>query len=408
MNTALILECLHQHAPLSRARLAEMTGLNKATVSSLVRELLDAQYIRENGLNTGDTGRPSIQLELNPAAGAIIGAEIGVDFVSVLLTDFSAGMLWRLYERTSHLDGRDAILKRVVKGLSQARDAARQVGLPVLGAGLGAPGLVDVATGTLLFAPNLGWADVPLRQPLEDCFDFPVYVDNEANLAALGEAYFGAAEDARYVLYIHSSVGLGAGVVLDRRILSGVAGYAGEVGHMTVEPNGPPCACGNHGCWETVASQRALFDRIHAAVAGGRASWLVEATDGRLDQITIQLVIAAARRRDAVALDAIAETGRYLGIGLAGLINLLNPERVVFGGMLSLAHEYLLPTMKAEIERRALRWSREGADIVIAKYGPDACAIGGVATVYHRVLSRPLAAREPRDGKSRHPDALRF
>ncbi|MFN8474955.1 MAG: ROK family transcriptional regulator [Anaerolineae bacterium] len=408
MNTALILECLHQHAPLSRARLADMTGLNKATVSSLVRELLEAQYIRENGLNTGDTGRPSIQLELNPAAGAIIGAEIGVDFISILLTDFSAGVLWRLYERTSHLDGQDAILERVARGLEQAREAAQQAGLPVLGVGLGVPGLVDVATGTLLFAPNLGWTDVPLRQALEARFDFPIYVDNEANLAALGEAYFGAAENVRYVLYIHSSVGLGAGVVLDRRILSGTAGFAGEVGHMTVEPEGALCACGNHGCWETVASQRALFERIRAAINAGCESWLIEATEGRLDQITIQLVIAAARRGDAVALDALGETGHYLGIGLAGLINLLNPECIVFGGMLSLAHEYLLPPMKAEIERRALRWSREGADIVIAKYGPDACAIGGVATVYHRVLSRPLAAREPRNGKSRHADAFRF
>ena len=234
MNTALILECLHQHAPLSRARLAEMTGLNKATVSSLVRELLDAQFVRENGLNTGDTGRPAIQLELNPTAGAIIGAEIGVDFISILLTDFSAGVLWRVYERTSHLDGQEAILERLSIGLGQAQDAAQKVGLPVLGLGLGVPGLVNVATGNVLFAPNLDWTDVPLRQALESRFSFPIHVDNEANLAALGEAYFGAAEGARHVLYIHSSVGLGAGVVLDRRILSGVAGLAGEVGHMTL------------------------------------------------------------------------------------------------------------------------------------------------------------------------------
>ncbi len=394
MNTALILECLHQHAPLSRARLAVMTGLNKATVSSLVRELLDAQFVRENGLNTGDTGRPAIQLELNPGAGAIIGGEIGVDFTSILLADFSAGVLWRVYERTSHLDDQRAVLERIVAGLEQARDAAHKAGLPVLGLGLGVPGLVDVATGTVLFAPNLGWTDVPLRQALESRFDFPIYVDNEANLAALGEVYFGAAEDARYVLYIHSSVGLGAGVVIDRRILAGVAGLAGEVGHMTLEPDGPLCTCGNYGCWETFASQRALFRRIRDAVAAGRETWLTEATEGRLDPLTIQLVIAAAKRGDAVTLEALAETGRYLGIGLAALINLLNPERVVFGGMLSLAHEYLLPPMRAEIERRALRWSREGADIVIAAYGPDACAIGGVATVYHRVLSRPLAVRE--------------
>jgi len=387
MNVALILECLRRAAPLSRAKLANITGLNKTTVSSLVKELIGAGYVRETGLEPNEIGRPSIKLELNPQAGYILGAEIGVDFVAVILTNFAADVLWRRRESTVGLNDRAVILERAIALIREARS---QAGEPsILGLGLGVPGLVDVASGTLLFAPNLRWSDVPLRQLLEAEFDFPVWVDNEATMAALGESYFGAARGADFVLYVSSGVGLGGGLVLNRRILPGAAGFAGEAGHMTVDPAGPRCNCGNRGCWETYVSQSAVFQRVRQAVAGGQRSWLEKATGGALNLLTVPLVVEAAQRGDAVARAALEETGRYLGIGLASLINLLNPQRVVLGGIMSLAHEFLWPSLQAEVRERALRWPRETAEIVIAAYGEDSCLMGGIATVYHHVLSQP-------------------
>lgn len=390
MNIALILECLHRDAPLSRAQLAQITGLNKTTVSSLVKELLDARFVRENGMDSGDKGRPAIRLNLNPNAGCIIGAEIGVDFISAILTDFSAEVLWQHKESTTDLRGQEVILSRAMEILRDACAHAQRES--ILGLGLGAPGLVDVSTGTLLFAPNLRWTDVPLRRMLESQFNFPIYVDNEASMAALGESYFGAARGSDFVLYVSSGVGLGGGIVLNRRILPGVAGFAGEVGHMTIDPNGRQCNCGNFGCWETYVSQWAVFRRVRDAITAGQASSLVEATQGDLEKLTIPSVVEAARGGDAVARAALEETGRYLGIGLANLINALNPQRVVFGGILSLAHEFLLPVINAVVRERALRWSRETAEIVIASYGADACVMGGVATVYHHALSQPRSS----------------
>jgi glucokinase len=218
-----------------------------------------------------------------------------------------------------------------------------------------------------------------------------VYVDNEANMAALGESYFGAARNAEYVLYVSAGVGLGGGIVLSRRILTGAAGFAGEFGHMTMDPNGPRCNCGNNGCWETFASQWAVFRRIREAVAAGQPSALVEVTQNDLDRLNFSMVAEAASAGDAVACAALDETGRYLGIGLANLINALNPQRVVFGGILSLAHERLLPVINEVICQRALRWSRETTEVVIATHGGDACAMGGIAAVYHQVLSKPRA-----------------
>ena len=177
--------------------------------------------------------------------------------------------------------------------------------------------------------------------------------------------------------------------MVNRRILAGTAGFAGEVGHMTIDPNGPVCNCGNRGCWETFVSQWAVFRRVREAVERGQASTLREAAGGDFDRLTIPMVVEAAAQGDAVARAALEETGRYLGIGLANLINALNPQRIVFGGILTLAHEFLMPVIEAVIRERALRWSRETAELVIATHGSDACVMGGIATVYHHVLSEP-------------------
>jgi len=390
MNIALILECLRRDAPLSRAALAHITGLNKATVSSLVKELLVSHFVHETGIDSREKGRPSIQLNLNPKAGSIIGAEVGVDFISVILTNFAAEVLWRHKESTAHLNGQEPILNRLMEILQEASLQAQMLGQRLLGMGLGLPGLVDSASGTLLFAPNLNWTNVPIRSLLQRKFNFTVYVNNEANMAALGESYFGAARDSDFVLYVATGVGLGGGIVLNRQVLPGAAGFAGEVGHMTMDPNGPRCNCGNFGCLETYVSQWALFRRVREAIEGGQESSLGEMTGGDLDSLTLSLIIEAADKGDKVALDAFQETGRYLGIGLANLINALNPQLVVFGGIYSLAHKHLLPAIREVIQQRALRWSRETTELVLPAYGEDACAMGGVATVFHHILSQPL------------------
>ncbi len=388
MNLALILSYLREHRRLSRSQLAKITGLTKATVSSLVKELIDRKFVREIGLSSRAIGRPSIALELNPEAGYIIGSEIGVDFVSVLLTNFSAEPLFRASEDTTALQGeRQAVLDCTLGLVRRAMDQVEQRGGELLGLGLGVPGLVDVDSGRLLFAPNLGWKDVPLRDILEEQFHFPVHVDNEANLAALGESYFGAGRELNFVLFVSSGVGLGGGIVYHKEVLQGASGLAGEIGHMTMDPNGLRCNCGNMGCWETLVSQGAVFRRVAEMAASGRQSVLAERV------LTIPLVVEAAGQGDRVALEALRETGRYLGIGIANLINAFNPELVVFGGILSRAQEFLLPPIQEEVSRRALLWSQDKTRLVIARHGTDACAIGGVASVYHRLLSQPTLKR---------------
>jgi predicted NBD/HSP70 family sugar kinase len=216
----------------------------------------------------------------------------------------------------------------------------------------------------------------------------PLIVDNEANIAALGEHYFGAAQGHDEVLYISAGVGLGGGIVHDGQVFSGVAGVGAEFGHMTMDPDGELCSCGNFGCWETQVSQRALFRHIRGSFEQGEKGPLFELTNGGV-VLTVPMVVDAARAGDGVALGALEKIGRDLGIGIASLVNALNPELVVCGGILSLAGEFLMPAATKEFEQRSLRWNREAAEVVLAEHGFDAAAMGGVAAVYETILSQP-------------------
>lgn len=391
MNLALILHALRTDAPLSRADLATRTGLNKASVTSMVRELIAHGWVKELGVSSAavEVGRPRINLAPDPDAGCFIGAEINVDFISIIIANFAVEVISRRFESTLHLHSQEAVLDRFLFLVQESVEQVRSKAGILFGVGIGVPGLVDVAAGKLLFAPNLNWHDVSLRDVVQAVVDAPVYVMNEANQAALGERYFGAGRDSNFMLYVSSGIGIGGGIVSNGRLIEGATGFAGEVGHMTVVRDGRPCNCGNHGCWETEAGQRALFRRIETAVRGGKPSWLVEATSGNLERMNIALVVQAARRGDEVALQALQETGEWLGIGLASLMNVLNPQSVVFGGPLSTAHEFLLPVIRDTISRRAWDWTHDQAEIVLADHGQDAAVFGGVASVYRAVLNKP-------------------
>lgn len=397
-NLSTVLTHLRQYAPISRAALAEMTGLNRATITRLVRELIQHGFVREVGFQSVRAGRPSILLQLDPNAGCIIGAEIEVKFGSVILTDLVSNILWRQEVDFGDNDEPNSTLHCIAELIRHAGSKAGEMHRHVLGLGMSLPGLVDVSSGVLLFAPNMRWSDVPVKKWLENEFSIPIYVDNKANMAALAESYFGSARDSNYVLYINITAGVGAGIVLNQHILPGASGLAGEAGHMTIDPNGPKCNCGNYGCWETYVSALAVFRRVRDSILAGQESQLADVVKDGFERITIRHIVEAAQNGDRVALAAFEETGFYLGVGLANLINALNPQQVVLGGYLTQAYEFLLPVILKTVQERALRWPREAAKIVLATYMDDASLMGAVATVYSQVLSNPNQAFKARSG----------
>jgi predicted NBD/HSP70 family sugar kinase len=389
LNRSIVLERLWVASPLSRADLASATGLNKTTISNLVDELIAAGFVREAGRNASAGGRPGMLLELDAEAGWMIGAEIGVGRLHVVLANLRATIVWRQQVEFGLGEDLESVLDKLTSLLRQARQYSQHSQRHLMGAGVTVPGLVDVTSGRLIFEPNMGWREVPLRQLLQARLNLPVHVDNDANAAALAERYFGVAQDVDTFAYVVANIGLGAGLVMGGQLYPGVSGYAGEAGHTTIDPDGPLCRCGNRGCWERLASQRALIERLEAGLRAGEASLLETAGKDDRPALTLEAILEAARQDDPLTRRALSETAVYLGIGIANLVNLLNPKLVAFGGSLSLAHEYLLPIAREVVEARAMCELRQATKIVVSAFQSDACVIGGAALVLHELLSRP-------------------
>jgi glucokinase-like ROK family protein len=396
-NLAVVLNCVWEaDAPISRTHIVEMSGLNKGTVGSLLTDLEKWGFVKESGVSDPRPGRPAALMDINPDGGRVIGAEIGVDFISIILTDLKAQVIWsRKIESTGVAFARnqDWVLQQAEALVHEAIRWASHYPCRLLGIGLVVPGLVDHHSGTLLFAPNLQWRNVPLRDMWRQRFQMPVIVENDAKASALGEQMLGVAKQVDSFIYLCGGVGLGGSFVIDRKLYGGMGGFAGEVGHMTLDPNGPMCNCGNRGCWETLVSPTAIIQRVRQEVIEGRTPNFFMDPDisGNPDRIRMKHIVQAAIQGEPVVLKALDEVGRYLGIGIANLVNMFNPGLVVLGGVLSLVGPYILPRARQEIEQRAMAAARQSVEIKISIFKFDACVIGGVALIIQKILNNPAA-----------------
>lgn len=403
-NLAIVLNYLWEAGqPVSRSYLVEISGLNKSTVGSLLAQLQSWGFVKESGRSEPRPGRPGILIDVNPDAGRLIGVEIGVDFISVIVTDLKTQAIWRQkVETDSQVPlSQTQILEQAERLVHEAIEATA-CERHLFGIGVGVPALIDHATGAVLFAPNLKWSNVPLRDQWQKRFGVPVIVENDANAAALGEQMIGVARQVDHFVYLSAGVGLGGGLIIGGKLYGGMGGFAGEVGHMTLEPDGLPCNCGNHGCWETLVGPVAIVRRVRQAAAQGRIPNLLALgeVNGNVNAIRLEHVLDAAAQGEPAVLEALNEVGRYLGIGIANLVNTFNPSLVVLGGALSLAGPYILPRAQQEIKARALAAVRQDVQITWSAFKFDACAIGGVTLILREILNNPTTWRP----KSTSPD----
>ncbi|PKO00859.1 MAG: hypothetical protein CVU42_01730 [Chloroflexi bacterium HGW-Chloroflexi-4] len=389
MNRAIILGVFRTQKTLSRARLATETGLNPSTVSSIISELINENLIRETDLIQSSTGRPGRLLEINPGGGCAMGIEINVDYIEVLVSDFSANVLWRQRQPSKPETGQNLIMEQVLALVKQGADYILSQDSRLLGIGVGVPGMVDVAGGLLKLAPNLHWENVPIRKILATHFDCPIYVENEANAAALGEYYFGAVQNVKDFIYLSAGVGLGSGIVMDGKLFRGMFGFAGEAGHMTLDINGDMCGCGKRGCWETFVGPRAVEQRVRRSLAKGANSVLHDMSKGDLENINVDDVIQAAKEGDQIAKDAIREVAYYLGVGIANLVNLFNVEVIVLGGALNNASPLFIKDVERIVLENTLAPGREHLRIIPSAHGSDACIMGAITLVLDDILSEP-------------------
>ncbi len=391
-NLSLVLRLIHNQSPLSRAQLAGITGLNKSTVSSLVDELIERGLVHETGSNTGGTGRPATLLEINPQAGCIIGVELGVDFVSVAVTDILGNILWRRREDANPSDDQEKMINQTLQIVKDAMAAGKRKNYKFLGLGLSTPGTVDVNKGLLIFAPNLHWHNVPFVKIFSEQTKLKVFVENDANAAAIAEHLFGTARQSQDFLFVFAGVGIGGGLFLNGKLYRGRNGYAGEIGHFPImsEPSQNVCHCGNRGCWETYANQYSIIQRVQARLEVKRSSIIPKLMAEQGAPLSIPLIKQAADAGDKEAIDSFSEAGRAMGQGFAGLVNIFNPEKIILGGPLSIAGEYLLPSIKETVDLHAFPEINKQVEIVLSPFGPDASLIGAIAIIVDDVLSHPI------------------
>lgn len=311
----------------------------------------------------------------------IVGVDLGGTKVRAALMDSSGNVFARTSLPSEAKKGMEQVLKNielVINTVTETFDHDQ-----IIGIGVGAPGPLNPKTGVVFYPPNLpGWVNVPLRDILEQRLGLPVFLGNDANLAALGEYAFGAGKDYRYLAYLTVSTGIGAGIIEDGRILEGARGAAAEVGHMTIDINGPRCNCGNLGCLEVMASGTAIGRRAREFLAENDVpSMLRELCAGDLECVTGPLVELAAKQGDAVAIEILRQTAIYLGVGVTNLLHLYNPEIVVIGGGVSQVGDLIFKPLRAEVERRAMISFRENVQIIPTKLGDDIGLYGGVALV---------------------------
>jgi glucokinase len=279
--------------------------------------------------------------------------------------------------------GADAVVQRIADMVAASIEAAsRTEGISredVIGVGIGSPGPLDRARGIVIMTPNLGWRDFPLRDRVAAATGLPATLDNDANCATLGEWWIGAARGARHVVGITIGTGIGGGLVIDGTLFHGASDVAGEIGHMTVDITGRRCKCGNYGCVEAYASGPAIAERAREALHHGEASRIAELVGGDLTRITARTVYDAAKAGDAVALEIVRDTAKFLGAGLANILNVLNPDCVVIAGGVTAAGDTLFDPLRVEIRRRAFRPAVEACRIVAGTLPGTAGVAGAVA-----------------------------
>lgn len=364
-NLERVVRAVRMAGSLTQAEIARSTGLSAATVSNIVRELKDGGTVEVTPTSAG--GRMGPQRLLSGDAGIVIGVDFGHTHLRVAVGNLAHQVLAEESEpldvdasSAEGFDRAEVLVKRLIAATGIGPDK-------VIGIGLGVPGPIDVESGTLGSTSILpGWTGINPSQELSGRLGVPVYVDNDANLGALGELVWGSGRGVKDLAYIKVASGVGAGLVIDGTIYRGPGGTAGEIGHITLDESGPVCRCGNRGCLETFTAARYVLPLLQPSHGPG---------------LTMERVVQLAREGDPGCRRVIGDVGRHIGSGVANLCNLLNPSRVVLGGSLAEAGELVLGPIRDSVSRYAIPSAARQLSVLPGALGGRAEVLGALALV---------------------------
>lgn len=377
---------------ISRAGIAKEIGLSRAAVSMIVNDLIATGIIRDAELRTKTSGRPRTLLEVDPKAGYIAGIDMGASHMRIVITNFGADVI---VEREIPFDIANGPDFCVAQANDLLESLLAEIGLSMAhlsAVGIGVPGPIASNAGMVIAPPIMpGWDRFPIRDTLENLWRRPVSVNNDAELGALGEWAYGAGRGARDLAYIKVGTGIGAGLLIDGRIYRGSTGSAGEIGHLTMENNGPLCTCGNRGCLEAFSGGHAIAQHAIRAIQHGKRTRLAQIPQS---EVTAKDVAAAAQRGDLVAQQVMEEAGEHLGVAIAGLVNIFNPDIIVVGGGVAQIGDLFLEPIRKAVAQRSLPAAADNVRITTAVLGRRSSSLGAV------VQALNLAIHNIAEGKS--------
>ncbi|MFT3891523.1 MAG: ROK family protein [Anaerolineales bacterium] len=370
-------------------------GLTRAGITIIVNDLLESGIILETNSRSTPSGRPPVVLELNPEYGLVAAIDMGATHLSVAIADFSA----RIIQETEQPFRIDNGPQKCLSEVSQALQAiVEKCGINITdlaAVGVSVPGPVVTDAGMVMAPPIMpGWDRFPIRDTLEKSWKVSVTINNDADLGALGEWAYGAGRGERNLAFIKVGSGIGAGLIIDQQIYVGSTGSAGEIGHLTIDKNGPLCTCGNYGCLEAFASGSAIEIQAQKLVESGKRTLLAKPSQNR---ITVSDVADAARRGDLAAQEIIKRSGTFIGIAIANLINMINPSIVIIGGGVAQVGDLLTGPIRQEVRERSLRASEHAVRITTAMLGRRSSLIGALVQAIN------IAIHDAIERKARFP-----
>src|SRR5208283_1090815 len=386
-----ILQLIHSGANNSRLELARLADLSPSSITAIVQRLIKKGLVVESEPAASQLGRRPIPLQIRRDAAYLLGVDLGSFFLRIVVTDINGEIVYRSQARTDMKVGRQRVLEKTFLSIHQA---IRESNIPlklIKGIGIGHSGVIDSEAGVVLSYPRPGqmeeWRNVPLRDIFEKEFGLPCLLEDSVRTSTVAEKCYGAGKDLSDFLYIDVGMGIGAGIFLGGEIYRGAGGRAGEFGHITVNESGPLCSCGNTGCLETLASSAAIIQNVRAALEKGIDSKIRELIGGDLDKVSIELIAQAASEDDSLAYRVLQRSASYIGIGLANLVNLLNPKVVIFGGALFREIPQLIADpLRRIIKQRSLEKSAQEVQLVVSTLGSEASAQGAARMIAEKII----------------------
>ncbi len=383
MNMATVLEKIQQNNGISRAQIAKETGLTAATVTNLVTELLSDGVIKEfkTGVSTG--GRRPIILKMNADKYAIASVYISPDKIEFMLLNLLAEEIYYTDINYSKSNTVEECMDFIVQQYNSVKTGFKR---KIIGVSVGMHGLVDTLSGISVFAPNLGWHNVEIKKMLSDKIDAPIFVDNDVRLMTLGEVWFGIAKNVSDMVYLYIGNGIGSSIIVNKEVYGGCSSGAGEIGHFSIDPNGPLCTCGNRGCLQSFANTSAIRQYIKDAAD----ACLTQNIKTSLTQSSTTDALVQAQKNGDCAADLVFEKeASYLAVAIGNIINMINPEMIVIDSSINKFSELIIPYIKKHLPNRSMKYQRDMCSIKYSDLGKKAVLKGGAALVLTKVYQHP-------------------